>query len=181
MAGPPQPGARSPHPERAGGRRPGRDRPRHYWYDVGIMDPVGQLLNQITDTLPEDRRTLRRLKTRIAAQGKSPLIRNDALLDRYRREVAHGLRRADERVERILTLNAIRSQSGIATITVITEPYACPGRCVYCPTEARAPKSYLTNEPAVRLLVLDFDGFGHSGIIIGGRRNPCNGFAFCLR
>ena len=124
------------------------------------MDAVGILLDQITETLPEDRRALRRLKTRIAAEGASPLIRNDALLDRYRRDVAQGVRRPQERVERILTLNGIRSTSGIATVTVITKPYACPGRCVYCPTEARAPKSYLTNEPAVmRALRNDYDPY----------------------
>ena len=124
------------------------------------MDAVGQLLNHIADTLPTDRRALRKLKTRIAAQTHAPLIRNDALLGRYRDEVARGLRASDARVEQILTLNGIRSQSGIATVTVITEPYACPGRCVYCPTEARAPKSYLTNEPAVmRALRNDYDPY----------------------
>ncbi|MBI4341129.1 MAG: tRNA uridine(34) 5-carboxymethylaminomethyl modification radical SAM/GNAT enzyme Elp3 [Candidatus Omnitrophica bacterium] len=66
-----------------------------------------------------------------------------------------------EPLERILTLNGIRSQSGLATVTVITEPFPCPGRCVYCPTEARAPKSYLTNEPAVmRALRSDYDPYG---------------------
>jgi elongator complex protein 3 len=127
---------------------------------MATMDAVGQLLNQIADTLPEDRRALRQLKTRVAAEARVPLIRNDALLGRYREEVARGLRTSDARVERILTLNGIRSQSGIATITVITEPYACPGRCVYCPTEVRAPKSYLPNEPAVmRALRNDYDPY----------------------
>ncbi len=116
---------------------------------VTQMDAIGLLLEQIAETLPYDRAHLRTLKTRIAAQTKAPLIRNDALLSRYRQELAEGVRQRDARVERILMLNGIRSQSGIATVTVITEPYACPGRCVYCPTEARAPKSYLTNEPAV--------------------------------
>jgi elongator complex protein 3 len=32
---------------------------------------------------------------------------------------------------------------------VLTKPYACPGTCVYCPTEKAVPKSYLSNEPAV--------------------------------
>jgi len=124
------------------------------------MDAVHVLLNEITETLPENRQALRKLKTRVAADTKAPLIRNDALLQRYRRDVALGLRRQDERLERILTLNGIRSTSGIATVTVITEPYACPGRCVYCPTEARAPKSYLTNEPAVmRALRNDYDPY----------------------
>ena len=113
------------------------------------MDAIALLLDTIAQERPQDRQALRKLKTSVASQAKSPLIRNDVLLNRYRQEVASGARQPDEGLERILTLNGIRSQSGIATVTVITEPYPCPGRCVYCPTEARAPKSYLTNEPAV--------------------------------
>lgn len=113
-------------------------------------DPVGLLLDAISDTLPKDARELRILKSRIASETSSSLVRNDALLTRYRLEVSQGLRESNAQIESILMLNKIRSQSGIATVTVVTEPYACPGRCVYCPTEERAPKSYLTNEPAVR-------------------------------
>jgi elongator complex protein 3 len=133
-----------------------------------MMDAVTRLLDQIAETMPAHRLALRRLKTAAAAQAGGPagrrtgqaggLIRNDVLLARYRADVAGGRRHRNERLERILTLNGIRSQSGIATVTVITEPYPCPGRCVYCPTEARAPKSYLTNEPAVmRALRHDYD------------------------
>jgi len=124
------------------------------------MDATGILLEQIAQAPPGTRRQLRTLKTRVAAQTRTPLVPNDRLLARYRLEVAEGRRRPDRRVEEVLRLNAIRSQSGLATVTVITEPYACPGRCVYCPTEARAPKSYLTNEPAVmRALRSDYDPF----------------------
>ncbi|MBI3011087.1 MAG: hypothetical protein HYY58_01150, partial [Candidatus Omnitrophica bacterium] len=94
----------------------------------GGRDAVGLLLDQIADMLPQDRAALRMLKTSVAAETRGPLIRNDALLERYRSDVAKGLREPNERVEQILTLNRIRSQSGIATVTVITEPYACPGR-----------------------------------------------------
>ena len=82
------------------------------------MDAVGLLLDQIAETLPEDRTQLRRLKNRVAAAAKAPLIRNDALLTRYRTEVAQGRRQPNSRLEQILTLNRIRSQSGIATVTV---------------------------------------------------------------
>ncbi len=129
--------------------------------EAAMHDAVGLLLEAIAQALPEDRAALRRLKIRVASQTGSPLIRNDALLLRYRREVATGARAPNLHVERILTLNGIRSESGIATVTAITEPYACPGRCVYCPTEARAPKSYLPNEPAVmRALRSDYDPYG---------------------
>jgi elongator complex protein 3 len=124
------------------------------------MDAVGSLLVRISETLPETRAQLRKLKTAVAAKTGGPLIRNDALLNRYRLELKSGRRAPDRRLERILTLNSIRSQSGIATVTVITEPFPCPGRCVYCPTEVRAPKSYLPNEPAVRrALRNDYDPY----------------------
>ncbi|MBI4354636.1 MAG: tRNA uridine(34) 5-carboxymethylaminomethyl modification radical SAM/GNAT enzyme Elp3 [Candidatus Omnitrophica bacterium] len=124
------------------------------------MDAIGLLLDQLTDTLPQTRAQLRRAKTRVALQAKTPLLRNDVLLERYRSDVAHGLRHPNARLEQILTLNQIRSISGIATITVITKPYPCPGRCVYCPTEERAPKSYLTNEPAMmRAVRNDYDPY----------------------
>jgi elongator complex protein 3 len=122
------------------------------------MDAVALLLDDIAQTPDADRNTLRRVKRRIASRTGVALLRNDALLARYRADVAAGRRLRNERLETLLRLNAIRSESGVATVTVITEPFPCPGRCVYCPTEARAPKSYLPNEPAVlRALRSDFD------------------------
>jgi len=127
---------------------------------IGVMDAVDLLLDEIETALPQTRRDLRRLKASVASRTHSALLRNEALLARYRQDLRLGCRQPQKTVERILQLNRIRSQSGIATVTVITKPYACPGRCVYCPTEARAPKSYLTNEPAVmRALRNDYDPF----------------------
>ncbi len=114
-----------------------------------MMDHLTLLLDQLAADPPRDAAQLRRMKAAVAARTRLPLARTDALLARYRAEVGEGRRPAEPRLERLLTLNRIRSESGIATITVLTKPYACPGRCVYCPTEARAPKSYLANEPAM--------------------------------
>lgn len=59
-----------------------------------------------------------------------------------------------------LQKRAVRTLSGVAIITVLTKPYPCPGRCVYCPSEARMPQSYLSNEPAAaRALRLQFDPY----------------------
>lgn len=113
------------------------------------MDHIGLLLDELSRDIPASPTHLLRAKRQAARRTGAPLVRNDALLRRYREEVGDGRRPADRRLECALMLNRIRSSSGIATVTVITEPYACPGRCVYCPTEARAPKSYLPNEPAV--------------------------------
>ncbi|MFH0891431.1 MAG: tRNA uridine(34) 5-carboxymethylaminomethyl modification radical SAM/GNAT enzyme Elp3 [Candidatus Falkowbacteria bacterium] len=52
-------------------------------------------------------------------------------------------------VRRLLRKRSIRTLSGIAPVAVLTEPYECPGKCAYCPTEKNVPQSYLSNEPAV--------------------------------
>ena len=41
-----------------------------------------------------------------------------------------------------------RTASGVATITVITKPWKCGSDCLYCPSDLRMPKSYLSDEPA---------------------------------
>lgn len=40
-----------------------------------------------------------------------------------------------------------RSQAGVTVVTVLTKPYPCPGKCIFCPTDVRMPKSYLHDEP----------------------------------
>lgn len=54
----------------------------------------------------------------------------------------------------------VRTLSGVTTVTVLTRPYPCPGKCIFCPTDTRMPKSYLPDEPgAMRGLQNEFDPF----------------------
>lgn len=56
-------------------------------------------------------------------------------------------------LEHLLVKRAVRTLSGVTVITVLTKPFICPGKCVYCPTEPNMPKSYLSNEPAAQRAV----------------------------
>eukprot|EP00747_Dinoflagellata_sp_TGD_P210562 gnl/TRDRNA2_/TRDRNA2_83824_c0_seq2.p1 gnl/TRDRNA2_/TRDRNA2_83824_c0~~gnl/TRDRNA2_/TRDRNA2_83824_c0_seq2.p1 ORF type:complete len:778 (+),score=131.95 gnl/TRDRNA2_/TRDRNA2_83824_c0_seq2:60-2336(+) len=53
--------------------------------------------------------------------------------------------------ERVATKKAVRSNSGVVVITVVTAPgrFSCPHDCFYCPDEPGQPRSYLSTEPAV--------------------------------
>lgn len=63
-------------------------------------------------------------------------------------------------VRQILKRLKVRSNSGVAVISLLTKPYTCPGRCIYCPTEKNMPKSYLSKEPAAaRALANRFDPY----------------------
>ena len=59
-----------------------------------------------------------------------------------------------------IRMKPVRSLSGVTTVTVLTKPYPCPGRCIFCPDDTRMPKSYLPDEPgAMRGLQNAFDPY----------------------
>jgi elongator complex protein 3 len=74
---------------------------------------------------------------------------NANLLMVYREEIAAGHLSPNRDLERMIRKRAIRTMSGIAPVAVLTKPFACPGKCAYCPTEKDVPQSYLSTEPAV--------------------------------
>jgi len=86
------------------------------------------------------------------------LFTRDQLLAVYQRLCADGRMRFDPSLVRRLRLKPGRTLSGVAPVTVLTAPHPCRGDCIYCPTVASAPKSYLPDEPGVqRALRFDYD------------------------
>lgn len=62
-----------------------------------------------------------------------------------------------------LRMKPVRTLSGVAPVTVLTQPWPCPGRCVFCPSDVRMPKSYLSREPgAQRAAQHDFDPYAQT-------------------
>ncbi|MFC1622146.1 elongator complex protein 3 [Patescibacteria group bacterium] len=59
-----------------------------------------------------------------------------------------------------IQMKKIRTLSGVVPVTVLTKPFFCPGECIFCPTDIKMPKSYISNEPgAQRALSNDFDPY----------------------
>jgi elongator complex protein 3 len=72
------------------------------------------------------------------------------LIEGYRQLTAAGALPFERAVQRRLQMKPIRTSSGVAPVTVLTEPAGCPGRCIFCPDAEGMPKSYLPNEPGAR-------------------------------
>ena len=82
------------------------------------------------------------------------------LLKTYNDLLESGRIAPNEKLAALLQKRPVRTLSGVAIITVLARPYPCPGKCSYCPTEVRMPKSYLEREPAAwRGLILRFDPY----------------------
>lgn len=92
---------------------------------------------------------LAKVKRRVSKIYKVPLLNNIRLLKKYHELVKNEKVRQSDVLETLLKTRPIRSLSGIVNISVLTKPYPCPGKCLYCPTESGIPKSYVSGEPAV--------------------------------
>jgi elongator complex protein 3 len=85
---------------------------------------------------------------------------NAEVLAYYKYLVEIGEQKPCKSAEQILRKVKVRSNSGVAVVSLLTKPYACPGKCIYCPNEVGMPKSYLSKEPAAaRALANDFDPY----------------------
>ena len=93
------------------------------------------------------------------AWNEAPLHKS-ALVAAYHQLVESGEWEADETLLAAIRLKPVRTLSGVTTVTVLTKPYPCPGKCIFCPDDVRMPKSYLPDEPgAMRALEHNFDPY----------------------
>ena len=95
----------------------------------------------------------------ITAEGGG-FIGKQMLVAVYRQMVEDGEMDEDPALLARIRMKPTRTQSGVTVVTVLTMPYPCPGKCVFCPTDWRMPKSYLPDEPgAMRAYHHDFDPY----------------------
>jgi elongator complex protein 3 len=77
--------------------------------------------------------------------SKSEIIRGFRHLNR-----ALGWQRDEDEFVARLRMKPVRTASGVAPVTLLTKPHPCPGRCIFCPSDVRMPKSYLSDEPGAQ-------------------------------
>lgn len=100
------------------------------------------------------------IKRRWAKTSRSSVPPNPELLKTYHKLIKKKIISQDKNLEKILVKKPVRSLSGIINISVLTKPYPCPGRCIFCPQVKGIPRSYLPKEPAVmRALSLKFNPY----------------------
>ena len=91
---------------------------------------------------------------------KDGYIGKYALVAAYNEMVDNGEMKPDGELLAKIRMKPVRTLSGVTTVTVLTKPYPCPGKCIFCPDDVRMPKSYLPDEPgAMRGLHHKFDPF----------------------
>jgi len=73
------------------------------------------------------------------------------LVDAYRAFAGQeGLPNYNEALLHKLRRKPVRTMSGVTPVTLLTKPFPCPGKCIFCPNDVRMPKSYLADEPGAQ-------------------------------
>lgn len=136
-----------------------------WWQHHQNIDVVGRetiftaLIADLVAQKPLNSNSYRRVMRRYVQQGL-PWLSKDQLLQVYRELCRHKTIPPDNQIITQLQMKPTRTQAGVTTVTVLTKPYPCPGKCIFCPTDVRMPKSYLHDEPgAMRAERHNFDPY----------------------
>ena len=107
------------------------------------------IIQELVKTKMKNLAGLEKAKRSSAKKYKISCISNVELLKTYHDLLRKKRIKKDAILELLLRKRKVRSLSGVVVVSVLTKPYPCPGKCIYCPSEKGIPKSYLSGEPAV--------------------------------
>ncbi len=106
---------------------------------------IQSLIQEKANTAQDLAKTKRKIAKKF---GLNLFPSNVDLLKIYHRLVKNKSIKESKATEQLLITRPIRSLSGIVNVSVLTKPWPCPGKCIFCPTAKGFPKSYLAGEPA---------------------------------
>ncbi len=109
---------------------------------------VEQFFLELCKDVPKNMADLEKKKRNFCMREKGTPILNRDLIAVMQEKVRTEQCSVPTKLEKILQKRSVRTISGVTPIGILTKPYPCPGKCVYCPTDVRMPKSYLASQPA---------------------------------
>ena len=133
-------------------RRAGFDPAAH----AAELYAVFQAILRVSEAEWDNRTSLRAILARFPKDGRGFYSKPD-LIAGYRHLTAEGDLDEDPQLMQRIRMKPMRTQSGVAPVTVLTAPAGCPGQCIFCPDDWRMPKSYIYDEPGCQRA--ERDGF----------------------
>lgn len=132
---------------------------RELWRETHLLTPdKKELARTVLDEIRRGRDVTKTLRSHPLPLGG--YLNKSMLVAIYKEMVAAGEMQEDARLLESIRMKPMRTLSGVTTVTVLTKPYPCPGKCIFCPTDVRMPKSYLPDEPgAMRAVEHQFDPY----------------------
>jgi|694.fasta_scaffold03899_8 elongator complex protein 3 len=123
---------------------------KKYEFDVkteekALLEIINQIANLENPTEDELQRIFRK-----NPRNNSGLFKKSDILYAYEQLKVNFPIEKDEKLRINLRMKDTRTISGVTPVTVLTKPFPCPGKCIFCPNDVRMPKSYLSDEPGAQ-------------------------------
>jgi len=112
-------------------------------------EELRQLVSAIESLEAVGRTDLEELLRRYPKEGKGFFSKSE-IIRGYRYLTPEAAPERERAFLDKIRMKPIRTLSGVAPVTVLTKPFPCPGQCIFCPSDVRMPKSYLSDEPGAQ-------------------------------
>jgi len=93
-----------------------------------------EIIKEIIKQNPSSFAEAEKIKNKFCEKFHLSTISNIKLLQAAQKE------NLPENIRKILQKRKVRTLSGVAVLTVLTKPFPCPGKCVFCPQEKTSSK-----------------------------------------
>ncbi|MDF2379281.1 MAG: tRNA uridine(34) 5-carboxymethylaminomethyl modification radical SAM/GNAT enzyme Elp3 [Candidatus Gracilibacteria bacterium] len=119
--------------------------------DVTTHQKIARMIVlEAIDRTFKNRDHFQKFRNKIIKREKGVIFHNLYFVKAYEDLVKEGKIEENEDFAGLIKKRSVRTMSGVAPVTVMTKPWPCPGKCTYCPTDVRMPKSYLPSQPAAQ-------------------------------
>jgi elongator complex protein 3 len=129
---------------------------RATWLSPYRFDPekhereLAAVIREIENRSSLDAPALQRILVKYPKNGNAIFSKSEIIRGyRYLAERHGWSSDADAFIDKV-RMKPVRTLSGVTPVTVLTQPYPCPGQCVFCPNDLQMPKSYLAREPGAQ-------------------------------
>lgn len=114
------------------------------------QDLAREIISRAVKRRFKDRREFEKFRNSVIKEKKGQVFHNLYLVRAYRDLLKEGKIEESDHVLDLIQKRKVRTMSGVTPVTVMTKPFPCQGKCIYCPTDIRMPKSYLVSQPAAQ-------------------------------
>lgn len=122
---------------------------RYYFDPKKYADDLKEILDEISRKKHFEYKELRNILAKYPKDSQG-FFSKDELISAYEFFLSEGSLKRNPLLEQRIRMKPTRTISGVTIVTVLTKPFPCPGKCIFCPNDVRMPKSYLSDEPGAQ-------------------------------
>lgn len=113
-------------------------------------DQLLPLLRTLDENVPDSDKDFARLLKQYPKNNRGLYSKSELISAFKHFHQALDLRTSPDDFINRVRKKPIRTMSGVTPVTILTKPFPCPGKCIFCPNDVRMPKSYLADEPGAQ-------------------------------